>query len=219
MVEQGVGFRLAQFLFLKNLLGRHPAGFALLHECWESPRGTLDQIDRAFKVRSHRQAHGLAHAFIAVTHKRVQHQSDGSRARMPRFGPSHAIGADFFGHFGKSLPQKMGQHAATLSRCCRKSLRVTSGGDPHRNLVLHRSRQSRGLDHFTFVVGKFHSFAAPQGAHRVDAFQHDVFAVVKILRLQDEVVRLPTRSNCHARPAARQIVNQRPVFRRPHRMV
>ena len=159
------------------------------------------------------------HLGLVPADERVQHQRHAALAGMPGLPPGLPVERELGAQLLDALSQQVRQHAGTDEPRLAVGLRSPGGGEPHRQFRLHRPRQGADRHHAAIHAGQLDGLAAPQPAHHLDIARHDRLVVGIGLRAQHEVVRLPARGEGHARAAAGDAVDDRPLLGDAGRMV
>ena len=92
-------------------------------------------------------------------------------------------------------------------------LGVARGGYPDGQFSLNWAREDAHGDGPAIVAREFHRLTAPEPPYGADLADHHLFGVRKVCRLEDEVVRLPTRGERNAGTSPREVIDHRPLLR------
>lgn len=167
-----------------------------------------------------RLARLLAHDVDVAAEERVHHDRDPAKRRIvsgrrPRLAVARHLGLQPVGILIEQMGQEIGPGTAgPLERP-----RVARRRDPDGKLRLHRARVDPDLDALSGTARRLDRVTAPEAAHHVERLEHRVVAPLVAIRRHREVVRVPARRHRDTDPAARQVVDKRPVFGDAKRMV
>ena len=217
-IENGIDLALRQAAQV-HVFRFHGAAAGPL-ESRERPGESQHQLDRAAQVFLHRPANQLAHGAVVVAYERVQHERHPAGGRVVACSrPCLAIDGDFSGHFVDRLTQQVSEDIRAKLAGLAISVRIARGGDPDRQLGLHRTRQGSNRDILPERVAEGHFLAPPQSPDLVDLFQHHALAVGIVFGAQDEIVGLPAGSEGQPYPAVAEVVDDGPFLGDTDRMV
>ena len=125
----------------------------------------------------------------------------------------------FVADLGDRLAEQVREHVEAARTRIAPGLRIAGGGDPDRQLGLHRPRQCLHRDVLAERPRERDLLAAPQLPHVLELREHDLLRVGVVLGPQHEVVRVPTRRGRDPDASVREVVDDRPFLGDPDRVV
>src|SRR5262249_15001032 len=96
---------------------------------------------------------------------------------------------------------------------------TTGSGQPDRQLWLDRTGENFDLDCIAGAALEGARLASPELTDDFNLAQHHFFAVAILLRREDKIVRMPSRSERDADATPREIIDYRPFFGDADRVV
>ena len=176
------------------------------------PASLADEVGRGAQVFQKRPAHPGLHRFQVGTDESVQHQGDVAGAGVASLKPRLPVGNDLLGQLLGGLAEQVRQQVSAHPPGRPERLDATGGGQPQGQVAVDRNGVDADVDVGAGAADGSHRLTAPQPPDGVDAAQHDVTAILEVVRHQGEIVSVPARGERQADAPPRQVVHHRPLF-------
>ena len=175
-------------------------------------RQSRNETDGAAQIVPEGPAHDLAYLVEILAQEGVHHERDRAAPRVPGLVPGLPVQLDLLGELLDALTQEMGQEVGALPSGVLVRLRCPGRRHEDRQLGLDGPRIRVDLVRRALTPGSGDRLAPPEPPQLVHLLDHDVAAVLVVLRLEDEVPVVPPRSERELHPPVREVVDDGPVF-------